>query len=83
MTTTRMFTDEKKFNYYPQKLEKSGIDSINLYKFGDIRISKLLKHPDEFKSGIYTNGKEMKIDEESVRSCLWMEREILLYLMRI
>ena len=66
MTTTRMFTDEKKFNYYPQKLEKSGIDSINLYKFGDIRISKLLKHPDEFKSGIHTNGKEMKIDEESI-----------------
>lgn len=66
ITTTKIFTDDKKFNYYPQKLEKSGIDSINLYKFGDIRISKLLKHPEEFEAGIHTNGKKMKIDEDSI-----------------
>jgi len=67
MTTTKIFTDEKKFNYYPQKLEKSGIDSINLYKFGDITISKLLKHPEEYKEGQFSkDGQRQNIDEESI-----------------
>ena len=66
LTTTKIFADgTKKFNYYPQKLEKSGIDSINLYKFGEIEISKLLKHPEEYKKGVFTDT-EMKIDEESI-----------------
>ena len=50
LTSTKIFADgTKKFNYFPQKLEKSGIDSINLYKFGEIEISKLLKHPEQYK----------------------------------
>ena len=76
MSNTKIFSDKgKKFEYHIQRLEKSGIDSINLYKFGDIRISKLLKHPEEIESGVHTNGKEMKIDAKSIDA--FMKRSAL------
>lgn len=70
VSNTKIFTDDKKFSYHIQKLEKSGIDSYNLYKFGDIRISKILKHPEEYKLGKYTNGNIQNIDEESIKKFL-------------
>lgn len=76
LSNTKIFSDKgKKFEYHIQKLEKSGIDSINLYKFGDIRISKLLKHPEEFEAGVHTKGKKMKIDEKSIDA--FMKRSAL------
>lgn len=66
---TKIFSKDKtKFAYHIQKLEKSDIDSYNLYKFGsDIRISKMLKHPEEYKLGKFDkSGNTTKIDNESI-----------------
>ena len=69
MTNTKIFSDEdpKKFKYYVQRLEKSGIDSINWYKFGNILISKILKHPEEYKLGKFTEDNPKNIDDESIK----------------
>lgn len=49
ISSTEIFSDDKKFKYYEVLLPKSGIMSYNLYKISDMRISKALKHPQQFK----------------------------------
>ena len=51
-TSTKIFNDDKKFNYNEVLLPKSGVMSYNLYKISDMRISMALKHPNKFKNTI-------------------------------
>ena len=75
LNNTKIFANgTKEFKYYVQPLPKSGIDSINLYKLGQISIQKLLKHPEEYKAGKYTKEK-FDIDEESIER--FMKRSAL------
>lgn len=46
--STKIFNDDKRFNYHEVLLPKSGVMSYNLYKISDMRISKALKHPQRF-----------------------------------
>ena len=66
LNNTKIFAEgTKDFKYYVQHLPKSDIDSINLYKLGQLSIQKLLKHPEEYKLGKFTKQK-FDIDEESI-----------------
>ena len=66
LNNTKIFPEgTKDFKYYVQHLPKSDIDSINLYKLGQLSIQKLLKHPEEYKLGKFTKEK-FDIDEESI-----------------
>ena len=66
LNNTKIFAEgTKDFKYYVQHLHKSDIDSINLYKLGQLSIQKLLKHPEEYKLGKFTKEK-FDIDEESI-----------------
>lgn len=69
-SNTIIFNSDKTFAYHKKILEKSGVMSYNLYKFGDILISKILKHPEEYKLGKYTNGDLKNIDENSIKKFL-------------
>lgn len=71
-TSTKIFNDDKKFNYNEVLLPKSGVMSYNLYKISDMRISMALKHPNKFKSTIKRDIDFETIDKFMKRTSLYI-----------
>lgn len=71
-TSTKIFNDDKKFNYNEVLLPKSGVMSYNLYKISDMRISMALKHPNKFKNTIKRDIDFETIDKFMKRTSLYM-----------
>lgn len=73
-TSTRIFNDDKRFNYHEVLLPKSGVMSYNLYKISDMKISRALKHPQRFmdteKKGIDFDS----IDRFMKRTAMYIRR---------
>ena len=71
-TSTKIFNDDKKFNYNEVLLPKSGVMSYNLYKISDMRISMALKHPNKFKNTIKRDIDFDTIDKFMKRTSLYI-----------
>lgn len=71
-TSTKIFNDDKKFNYNEVLLPKSGVMSYNLYKISDMRISMALKHPNKFKNTIKRDIDFETIDKFMKRTSLYI-----------
>ena len=71
-TSTKIFNDDKKFNYNEVLLPKSGVMSYNLYRISDMRISMALKHPNKFKSTLKRDIDFDTIDKFMKRTSLYI-----------